>query len=164
MLAELFNIAKEHIPQNKAKAVKSPTESIDALKLAIENRKEYAKVFNDAQGLVEESFKEKYSPEALEIVKEYLDIENPVTPPYSEKTLLKAMREAIKLLNIDNMEIDTDNADSIKRILRNYLVRRTADYNNDRRVMGKEIDRLVDKVIKVKKQQQMFWLIEFLKL
>ena len=58
------------------------------------------------------------------------------------------MRESIKILGIDNMEIDTDNADSIKRMLRNYLIRKTADYNNDRRVMEKEINSLVDRVIK----------------
>lgn len=145
MVNELFKSAKESpLPENINKAKNNP---IAYLKQAIQNKGEYADVWEKAKAIL----KEKYLDEPL--LDDYFD--KGIIPTYSDKTLNASVKQSMKDLEqkiVDIAKSSSGDKEKALKSLTEHLVTNTGATLDDATLLAKKIQTRFDEVVKEKSQ------------
>lgn len=149
MVNELFRVAKES-PIVTKKAI--PRNPIDFLKQAIQNRGLYGSVWDKAQVIVRERFKN--DPEALKTLDAYL--KNPAAPEYSQNTLQRSINISMKELELKLEELAKqftgDRESSIKKV-EDFFINETGAIGEGSKILAEQVYNKLTKNIEDKSHE-----------
>jgi hypothetical protein len=135
MVNELFKVAKESPLPSKEEFKKDP---IQWLKDAIQNKSQYADVWEKAKVIVENKFQDDEG--ALQVLNDYFD--KGIIPPYSEKTFTQSMDAGMKSLGQKISELvyvtSTDKQKAIQD-LTDLLIKETGATGDDAALLASKI-------------------------
>jgi hypothetical protein len=146
MVNELFKVAKESPLNSKKSPAPSP---IEFLKQAIQNKGKYRAVWDKAQVIVRERFKN--DPDALKLLDAYL--KNPGNPEYSQNTLQRSMDVSMKDLELKLDSIAKSTKETKQKAvddLIDYLVGSAGATKEDATILAQQITKRFDNLVKEK--------------
>lgn len=150
MVNELFKVAKESpLPTKELPIKRNP---IEFLKHAIQNKGQYADVWEKAKGIVKTKFAD--NEEALQILDDYFD--KGIIPTYSDNTLNRSLQTSMKSLGQKLEDIAKSNKGDRQQALKDltdYLVTTTGATSDEAILLANKIQKRFDILVKEKSQQ-----------
>ena len=134
MVNELFKSAKESpLPEKVAAAKRNP---IEFLAQAIESKEQYADVWQKAKDILLAKYAS--NSEVLDMLNAYF--QKGIVPTYSQETLTKSIKQALKDLDMELSEIKelswADRQKAIKAVT-NYLIQQTGATGGDAKTLSR---------------------------
>lgn len=152
MVNELFRLAQESpLPTKKPQPPRNP---MDFLYDAIDNKKQYADVWDKAKEIL--SKKHQNNPDILDMLNKYFD--KGVVPPYSQKTVKKSIGKAAEDIGVDLNKIMKSSKGDKQRALddiTDYITRYTDAYGEDARLLAEQIQKKYNEILAQKAQSKL---------
>lgn len=150
MVNELFKSAKESpLPDNVARAKRNP---VEYLKQAIQNKGNYADVWEKAKGIVKAKFAN--DDEAMQILDDYFD--KGIIPTYSESTLNSSVQSSMRGLGQKLEDIAKSSKGDKQQALKDlteHLTVTTGATADDATLLAQKIQKRFDEIVKDKSRQ-----------
>lgn len=154
MVNTLYQQAKNTLPKNK----QLPRDPLELVKEAIENRKEYGRVWEAAKEIVQEKYGDK--PEALEMLNDYF--QQVLDKPFSQNQLNKVVSKGIKEQAIDIGQIVREHYSQVNKAgqtLKDTLVEKAGLTDESAQILADSVAQRFNELTRQKKEsilKQMF--------